>query len=100
MNSGYIFEITDKTGKLIHLSKERWNNHIKIEHPDMVGTDEIIRVLKEPDSIINLGEEKVYFYKYYKNRKFKSKYLKIIVKYLNGSGYVITAYFARNIRKK
>ncbi|GAI26275.1 unnamed protein product, partial [marine sediment metagenome] len=35
------------------------------------------------------------YYKYYKNRK---QYLKVIVNYLNGNGFVISAYFVRNIK--
>ena len=29
-----IFEVIDKTGRKIHLSKERWN-HLATKHPDM-----------------------------------------------------------------
>jgi hypothetical protein len=38
-----------------------------------------------------------YYYKYYKNRKSKAKYLRVIVKYLNGEGFIITAYFVIGI---
>ena len=82
MDANYIFEITDKSGRIIHLSKERWNEHIKIEHPNMVEIEEIIHILKNPDTFVQINEEKGHYYKFYKNRKSKSKYLKIIVKYL------------------
>ncbi len=38
------------------------------------------------------------YYIYYKHAKSSSKYLKVAVKYLNGEGYVITAYFVRYIK--
>ena len=30
----YLFEITDKTSRKIHLTKERWK-HITLKHPNM-----------------------------------------------------------------
>lgn len=39
-----------------------------------------------------------YYYKYFKNRKSPAKYLLVIVKYLNGEGFIVTAYFEKNIK--
>jgi len=33
----YVFEIIDKSGRKIHLSKERWNKHIRLEHPNIAN---------------------------------------------------------------
>lgn len=95
-----IFEIRDKTGRKIHLSKERWGH---ITHPPSLHSymtnylDEIKQTLTEPDKIVDSVYEdgKKNYYKYYKNRK---QYLKVIVNYLNGEGFVISAYFARSIK--
>ncbi len=38
------------------------------------------------------------FYKYFKHKKQKSKFLKVVVKYLNGEGFIISAHFLREIR--
>jgi hypothetical protein len=95
-----VFEIIDKTGRKIHLSKERWGEHIRLEHPNIMNTYEIEETLKNPDKMMNVEEDICHYYKYFKYRNLKSKYLKIIVKYLNGSGFVITAYFERNIKIK
>jgi len=94
----YIFELTDKRGKKIHLSKERWN-HICEEHPYLSDKIEEIK-----DTIINpltvvesIYDEKVkFYYKYLKNL---SKYLLVSVKYLNGTGYVITAFYTKKLEK-
>lgn len=95
-----IFEIIDKTGRKIHLSKERWGEHIKLEHPNILDTREIEETLKNPEEIIRVEEDISHYYKYFKYRNSKSKYLKVIVKYLNEHGFVITAYFERNIKTK
>ena len=47
----FIFEITDKTGRKIHLSKERWN-HISQEHPEIREPEEIEKILINPEIII------------------------------------------------
>ena len=54
--------------------------------------EEVKETLRNPDKIIESfnDESKVNYYKYYKNRK---QTLKIIVRYLNGEGFVITSYF-------
>jgi hypothetical protein len=96
----YVFEITDKSGRKIHLSKERWNEHIKLEHPNIMNTDELELTLKNPDKIIKINGDINHYYKHFKHKNYKSKYLKIVVKYLNQHGFVITAYFVRNIRIK
>jgi len=91
----FIFEITDKSGRKIRLSKERWK-HIKIEHPD-VTEEEIKLTIKNPLKIIEKKKGKYYYYQYFKYKRFPSKFLRTIVKYLNGGGYIITSYFVKNI---
>ena len=44
-----------------------------------------------------LDENVKYYYKYFKERE-SAKYLLVIVKYLNDHGFIITAYFVRNIK--
>ncbi len=81
MDTNYIFEIKDKSGRLIHLSKERWNEHIRLIHPDIREPDELIKVLRNPDKILESdGDEVVRWYFPY--NKVRGKYLKISVKYL------------------
>ena len=42
-----IFEVIDKTGRKIRLSKERWK-HIRMEHPEIVNSEDIEEVIKKP----------------------------------------------------
>lgn len=92
----YIFEITDKTGRKIHLSKERWGEHIRLIHPEIQKPEEIEEALKNPD-VINSSDRDESVRWYYKYNKQRKRYFKVSVKYLNGKGYVITAHYTRKI---
>ncbi len=93
-----IFEVTDKTKRKIRLTKKQWR-HIKAYHPNVETPDEIHETLKKSDKITFDEREDVNnFYKYFKHKKQKSKYLKVIVKYLNGDGFVMSVHYARNIK--
>lgn len=96
----HVFEIADKTGRKIRLTKRQWRE-TTLKHPGMaVYLEEIKQTLIRPDSILNYSfDEKVrYYYKYFKHVKSKNKYLLVIVKYLNGDGFVIKSYFNSKIK--
>ena len=94
----WIFEIQDKSGRKIHLSNERWK-HIVTEHPKLSDKIEDIKdTLIHPLTIRNSKyDERVRFY--YKFYKKLSKYLLVSVKYLNGEGFVITAFYTNKLEK-
>ena len=95
----WIFEVEDKSGRKIHLSDERWK-HLNQEHPEVAPyLEDIKETLKNPIKIIDYeyDENVKYYYKYFKERE-EAKYLLVIVKYLNNHGFIITAYFVRNIK--
>ena len=94
-----IFEVTDKTGRKIRLTKERWS-YIRKKHPEVETHEEIEEGIKKSDKITFSDSDDTvhYFYKYYKNKKGKLKFLKTAVKYLNGEGFVVTAYYIGKIR--
>jgi len=95
-----VFKIKDKTNREIRLTKERWS-HINEEHPEIAQhIEDIKETLKTPFKIISYNDDEnvKYYYKYLKNRKPTAKYLLLIVKYLNGEGFIITAYFVKNIK--
>ncbi|MBI5064955.1 hypothetical protein HZA97_01850 [Candidatus Woesearchaeota archaeon] len=95
-----VWVIKDKTRRCIFLSHERWR-HINQEHPEISEYfEELKYTLEKPLKISTYeNDEKIkYYYKYFKQRNTSSKYLLIIVKYLNGKGFIITAYFVRNIK--
>ena len=65
-----------------------------------VYLEEIKETLVKPDVITDYSiDEKVrYYHKYFKHIKSRNKYLLVIVKYLNGNGFVIKSYFESKIK--
>ena len=90
----FIFEVTDKTGRKIHLTDERWK-HIRKKHPEMEISELLQETIEKPDKITNthLDSKVNYFWKHYKNRSGSDKFLLVVVKYLNGDGYVLSSYY-------
>ena len=95
----YILEMTDKTGKKIHLSKERWS-HIRKKHPEIENIELIEQTINNPNKTVQyIFDENIhYFCRYFKNLKPPKQYLIVIVKYLNGGGFIVTAYLEKDIK--
>jgi len=94
----YIFEIIDKTGRKIHLTRERWKYTQK--HPHMHEHLESIKItLTQPLTIRHNEEDQtvIFFYKEFKQMDPSERYLLVSVKYLNGEGFVITSFFTNKI---
>lgn len=93
-----IFEVTDKTGKKIYLSNNQYKHLLK--HPFMHNPIENIKdTLKNPTTIRYYEEDKkkISFYKEFKNNKETERFLLVLVKYLNGKGFIITSFFTNKI---
>lgn len=87
-----IFEIRDKTGRIISLSDEGWT-HIAMKHPNLGSSIECIKeTLCQPlflnESPMHKGV--MYYHRQYKELK---KYLVVVVKYLNGKGFIISSFY-------
>lgn len=94
-----LFEVVDKYGKVVYLTKERWR-HIQ-KHPEMSNELERIKetlikplIVKKVDFDKNLR----YYFSYVKNSA-TAKYILVLVKYLNGKGFVITAFYTNKIKR-
>ena len=75
--------------------------HIIRRHPEISSEkDKIIETLENPDKITkSLRDEEVrYYHKNYKNISHKYKFLRVIVKYLNGTGFIISVQFVPKIK--
>ena len=94
----YVFEIEDKTKRRIYLTHEIYK-HI-LRHLNQYDLEEIKIILKNPLLILGYSFDSNvrHYYKYYKNRKSKAKYLRVVVKYLNGKGFIITAHYLDKIK--
>ena len=95
----YLFQLTDKTGRKIHLSNES-RKIIRKKHPEVESYEKIEETLKYPTKITDysIDESIRYYYRYYKHLPSPDKYLFVVVKYLNGTGFVVTAYFEDKIQ--
>ena len=94
-----VFEITDKTGRKIRLTRKQWE-HITGIHSGMMNyLKEIQGTINKPIKIILQKKGNLYrYYNYIKHRKHPEKYLRIIVKYLNNHGFILTAHFVKNLQ--
>ncbi len=94
------FEVIDKTGRKLRMTDFNWH-HIVKRHPEIASQKEkIIETLEKPDKITNSLEEDEtkYYYKYYKNLPSPFKFLRVIAKYLNGNGFIISSHFVKAIQ--
>ena len=93
-----IFEVIDKTGRTIRLTKDRWS-HINAHNFMSDKIEEIKQTLIKPDLIIphKYDESKRNYYRYDKESK---RYLLVAVKYLNGAGYISTSFITRKIIRR
>ncbi len=94
-----IFEIVDKTGRIIILTQEQWS-HIVQHHPDMSDKQEEMKLcLQLPTAIIphKYDDAKANYYRYQKETQ---DYIIVIVKYLNGKGYIKSAFYTQKLVKR
>ena len=95
----YVFEIVDKSGRKVHLSRERWK-HITFKHKNMSDKlENVKRALTNPTLVVpHKYDDKMR--NYYLFLKLEKDYLLVSVKYLNGEGYVATAFITKKIIKR
>jgi len=77
----YLFEVTNKSGRKINLTKERWA-HISKKHPEVGELELLEQTLKNPDKVVNYNFDETvhYYYKFFKHKKSPKQYL--LVQYL------------------
>ncbi|MAH07117.1 hypothetical protein CMI38_02610 [Candidatus Pacearchaeota archaeon] len=100
MRDDIIFEVEDKTNRKIRLTKTQWE-HITITHQDMNKyLNEIKETVEDPIKTLphESSEELKKYFTYLKHREHPNRYLRVIIKYLNGDGFIITAHFTRTIK--
>ena len=96
-----VLETNSKLGKRIRLTEVQWD-HIAYKHKEIIDQiEKIKRVLEDPDTIYFSPSEDNYQYcKLYRETPVTEKYLLLVVKHLNGEGFVITAFFVSRIKVK
>ena len=95
----HVFEVVDKSGRKIHLSNERWKHILKHNNVNFSHLEDVKSALTRPTHAILQAFDKTKGNYYLYNKQMKN-YLLVVVKYLNGNGYVITVFFTKNIQNE
>lgn len=92
-----LFEVIAKNNLKVRTTKAYWHKIITFKHPSMVGRqDEVQETLKSPLAIrVSKKDPNVLLY----YRKIDVYYVCVVVKRLNGEGFIITAYKTENIKE-
>ena len=94
----FVFEVVDKSGRKIHLSNERLKHILRHNDINFNHLEDVKSALIRPTYTILQAFDKTKGNYYFYNKQMKS-YLLVVVKYLNGKGFVLTAFFTKNIQK-
>ena len=92
-------DFRDVWGNSISLTEER-RAHL-LEHPEMrKQEDRLAETLLEPDVVIQSPSDDTVrlFHLFYKRLTIGDKYLCVVVKYREGSVFIITAYFTDKVK--
>lgn len=95
-----IFEVISKLKRKIRLTDIQLF-HVLLHHPEMVNQEnKMLETLKYPDLVLCDKQKDTYnYYKLFMKTVVTRKFLHLIVKHLNSEGFIITSYFADEIRK-
>ena len=91
----------DVHDRSIRLTEER-QRHLQTAHPEMAGAvPRIAETLANPDRIVrSVTDETVeLFYRHYPSTPVSSKFLCIVVKFVVGDSFIVTAYYTDTIKR-
>jgi hypothetical protein len=90
------FEVTSSLGKRIRISEEYWQTIIETKHPVIAGQEELVKqALTSPEQVPRSRKDAAVHLHY---RKTNDHYCCVVVKHLNGDGFVVTAYLTDTIK--
>jgi hypothetical protein len=90
------FEVVSAVGKRIRTTKEHWNKIIETKHAIMKGKEDAVKeTLRKPEHT-RRSRKDLNVYLHYK--KEGEHYICVVVKHLNGEGFIVTAYITDRIK--
>ncbi|MBI2612067.1 DUF4258 domain-containing protein [Candidatus Gottesmanbacteria bacterium] len=93
-----LFEVEDIFGKKVRITKRYWEEIKTRKHTELeFEMDDIIGTLAEPDEV-RLSVQDAYIRLFFK--QFDEAILIVVVKYLNGNGFVVTVYQTSKVKRK
>lgn len=91
------FEIKSFSGKIIRTTCNHWELITKVKHPEIEGKEsEVKKCLTSPVEIRRSSEDPDVYLYYLPRGKY---YICVVVRYLNGDGFVITSYKTNKIKE-
>ena len=93
-----LFAVTDVFGKKVRLTKSYWLKIKTEKHRELTfDYKEVIKTLEKPDEVY-LSVSDDYIRLFFK--KYRDSTLVVLVKYLNGDGFVVTVYQTSKVKRK
>ena len=90
------FEVTSSLGKRISISTEYWQKIIETKHPVMAGREDLVQqALTSPEQVRRSRKDATVHLHY---RKTNGHYCCVVVKHLNGDGFVVTTYLTGKVK--
>lgn len=91
--------ITDHRGANIRFPDERWR-HICADHPEMTPLYQAVcDTIAGPEVIANSSSDPAavkLYHKWYADTSVGGKWLRVVIKFLNGDAFVLTAYLTND----
>ena len=91
------FKVKSKLGKLISTTRGYWKIITEIKHPTIKGKQKLVMQALVDSGIIKRSSKDRDVYLYY--HKLADKFLCVVTKHENGTGFLITAYFTSRIKE-
>jgi len=95
--SDIYFEVRTVSGIMIRTTKSHWELIAKIKHPEIEGKEEDVRMCLSQPVEIRRSSEDADVYLYY--LPYKKYHICVVVRHLNGDGFIITAYITDKIKE-
>ena len=91
------FEVKASTGKVIRTTRSHWELIVKLKHPEIDGKENVVKeCLSTPSEVIKSSDDSDVYLYYLAYEKY---YICVIVRHLNGDGFIITAYITDRIKE-
>ena len=91
------FSVVCGLGKRISVTETYWQKIVTIKHPSMAGKEsEVQQTLTDADEVRESRSDPQVRMCY---RRYGSTHLCVVVKHLNGTGFIVTTYFTERIKE-
>ena len=97
MREDFLFDVDTPLGFRVHTTRNYWQTRVCVKHADMRDRlDEVVETLVHPEGVrrSTKGADVCLFYRL----EYPGRYVCVVVKRLNGDGFLITTYPADYIK--